>query len=237
VERLAASEPREQSEFIFPKRTLFLVHGGGASQIVHDALKLSPYNPPLNVDHENILASGVRARAYALETLNKLNPENQWSIYTLGHAHESDRDSSSARALQMFLDKRNIVSHAVVAPTSTLTEVIEGYLLYADELIGGRPVDLIAHLSNSYHLDRIMRFADMLKNTDDQTQVFQIIAQSLCAYPELEEYFTQLWGEQITPAVNLLKHHGIESVGVSAEDILRHRSRHWEHVVDHAAPN
>lgn len=232
VERLAASEPQEQHEFIFPKRTLFLVHGGGTPKVIHGALKLSPYTPQLSVDHENILASGVRARAYALDTLSKLNPENQWSIYTLGHANESDRDTSSAAALQMFFKKRNIASHAVVAPTSTLTEVIEGYLISADELLGGRPVNMIAHLSNSYHLDRIMQFADMLKNSDDQAQVFQIIVQSLCAYPELEEYFTQLWDEQIIPAVDLLKNHGIESVGVSAEDVLRHRGRHWEHVVD-----
>lgn len=232
MERLTRVENNEENKFIFPEHTYFMVHGGGKPQMVDGRMKLSPYSPPLSQDSATVLASGVRARAYALDTLYKLNPDNQWQIYTLGHSNNDDRENSSALALHDQLERFGISSHTVASPTDTLAEIIESTLIAAEALRAGSNIECVAHLSNDYHLPRIQLMDSLLYDPNGFEKLKMMAELSLEQYPEYQICFSDFLEQVVQPAVVEVQSSNIQKIAVSAEDVLRMRSTHWNTLID-----
>jgi hypothetical protein len=209
-----------------------MIHGGGTPQWHNGRMKLSPYTPLVSSETSPLLASGVRARAYALDTLYKRHPHNCWHIFTLGHTNNFDREFSSGLAMHNQLHTFGIPSEVIISPTDTLTEIIESTLIAAEAARFGKPIECLAHLSNEYHLPRIQFMDALLHDVEGSEKLKMMVVNSLGDYPDYRALFSEFWEDTVKPAILELNTRTISRVSVSAEGILRTRSSHWNTLID-----
>lgn len=232
----------------------FFVLGGGSRQITDSkgrkSYKTSPYKgknwegKPAQVDEEgNIrrkeqkpVSGGAKARPIAAAELGEYYPDA--TIVTMSHrprhlfqlSEETIEPAdfpAFAKVLDQDLQRLRVRNEIIENPAScsTFTEIIEIIKLCAEHQWQD-----VAVVTNDYQIERAQKFVDALKDDDKRMEIKNQL-QFLFKSGEETDLFNEKW-EELEQALGKFKENNVNVVFVSAENILRRRSHHYETLIN-----
>ncbi|OGH47552.1 MAG: hypothetical protein A3A51_03130 [Candidatus Levybacteria bacterium RIFCSPLOWO2_01_FULL_39_10] len=225
----------EQLQGISPQ-ALFVL-GGGNRLIVdsrgRESYKTSPYKGKFFPDK----TGGAKARPIAAVELASFFPDAK--VVTMSHrpshlhqpgstADEINKYPSFAQILsadiqRMGVDKERIAE--VPQSTSTLSEIMEIIKLSAE-----RRWQNVAVITNDYQIERSQSILEMLKD-EERLQALRSQLEILFQTEDEQRLFSQKW-QDFEGALSNFKQANTNIVLISAEDVLRKRSRHYGVLID-----
>lgn len=226
---------KEQLQGISPEA--FFVLGGGNREITDSKGRKSHKTSPYKGKFFPEKTGGAKARPIAAVELSHYYPNAK--IVTMSHRPNNlfqlaEQETqpidypSFASVLSDDIKRAGVDKDRIIEDpdsTSTLTEIIEVIKISAKN-----DWQNVAVITNDYQIERAQKILDILKD-DEKRILLQNQLQFLFKTGEETDFFNQQWRE-LERALSEFKTNSTRTVFVSAENVLRKRSPHYEVLIN-----
>lgn len=225
---------KEQLQGVIPE--VFFVLGGGIREITNSKGTVSYKTSSYKGLYFPEKIGGAKARPIATVELSKYYPDAK--IVTMSHrpnylsqfselAIRFTNSPTFAHVLSDELQKAGVNENRIITKpesTSTLTEIMEVVKLSAQ-----RDWQNVAIVTNEYFIERTQTILDLLKDGYKRTELGEQL-QFLFDPGEETDAFKNNW-EKLEQGLAKFQDRNVRAVFVSAENVLRKRSPHYETLI------
>ncbi len=214
----------------------FFVLGGGNRKIEDSKGRISYKTSPYKGEFFPDKTGGAKARPIAALELSQFYPDAK--IVTMSHRPNNLYQMESqetipqimpsfAKVLDEELERWGAKGEVIEdsKSTSTLTEMMEVIIMSAENNWQNTAV-----ITNDYQIERAQKILDIL-NDDEKRILLKNQLQFLFKTGEETDIFNKKW-QELEDAVSKFKDNNAKVVFVSAENVLRGRSSHYEALID-----